>query len=49
MVEILQMSDFKKICVTFSIFKLEKCDTYQNDVKGPPFTFPTAAPGQDPW
>ena len=24
------MSDFKKICVTFSILNLQKCDGYQN-------------------
>ena len=27
------MFDFKKICVTFSILKLQKCDIYQNGVE----------------
>ena len=27
------MSDFKKMCVTFSILKLQKCDAYQNGVE----------------
>ena len=26
-------SDFKKMCVTFSILKLQKCDAYQNGVE----------------
>ena len=47
------MSDFKKTCITFSILKLQKCDTYQhgvefrnkpigNDVSWPPPFFPFA-------
>ena len=28
-----QMTDFKKIHVTFSILKLQKCDAYQNGVE----------------
>ena len=27
------MSDFKKICITFCIFKLQKCDVCQNGVE----------------
>ena len=27
------MSDFKKICLTFPILKLQKCDAYQNGVE----------------
>ena len=27
------MSDFKKMCITFSILKLQKCDAYQNGVE----------------
>ena len=48
------MSNFKKICVTFSVLKLQKGDAYQNgeefchksngnDVKWPPPFFPSAA------
>ena len=55
------MSDFKKIYITFSNFKLQKCDVCQNgvefchkpigdDVKPPsPTPYPTAAPEHDPW
>ena len=33
MVEIWLMSDFKKICITFSILKLQKFDACQNGVE----------------
>ena len=44
------MSDFKKICVTFSILKLQNCDAYQNGLGcqvAPSFILPSAAPDRE--
>ena len=52
------MSHFKKLCVTFSILKLQKSDAYENGVEfrhkpdgydamcPPPFILPSAVPDQ---